>query len=371
MKKNIIYVSLLIMMFSLTTLYGSEVETVVGEDGIQELTIEDAIIQAQKRNKTLKTQKTNIEIAKVNTEAAKDYYYNSAWEVGYEEASANYSKAIVNKEYQVKNEDVMAEQIGFDIENRFDDILELEEKHELLSKNLLIQKQKVAHAMKKEELGLGSNVATKAEEIKLELQNKEKESLIQAIDIEYRKLNDAIGAEEERYNLIKENSYEPLEMERSLQGQISHAINSDLGIWLLEELAKTQKGTFTAPNPGPLGGAPTYTLYQQRKLSYEKDLNDIALNKEGKEEQIKQLYENIQALEIQHDKIIIDLEEAQRQYGIMKKRYELGMITALNLEEVELAVLQNELQLSSTIRQHNQLKIMFEKSYLGATQKGR
>ncbi len=175
-------------------------------------------------------------------------------------------------------------------------------------------------------------------------------------------MNDAIGGKEERYILVKENSYEPLDMKRSLQGQVSYAINNDIGLWLQEEMAESEKVAFTAP--GLDGYAPTYTLYQQRKLSYAQAMNNVSLTKEAKEEQIKQIYENIQALQIQHDKILIDLEEAQRQYEVMKKRYELGMITAMNLEELELGILQHKVQLSSTIRQHNQLKMLFEKSYL-------
>lgn len=366
MIKRIIYASFLIMLFSFATIYASETEPSVAADGIKELTIEDAIIQAQKRSKKLRAQKTTIELADVNTEAAKDYYYNQAWNFGYEQASAEYSKARTNKEYEQKNETLIAEQIAFDMESLFDDILELEEKQALLFENLTVQKQKASHAAKKEALGLGSAVARKTEQTKIEMQNKELESLTQALNAEYRKLNDAIGGEEERYNLIKENTYEPLDMKRSLQGHISYSVDSDLDIWLLEEITEADKIAFAGP--GPDGYAPTYTLYQQRKLNYQEAINKIALSKEGKEEQVKQIYENIIALEIQHDKILIDLEEAQRQYRIMEKRYELGMITGLNLQEAQLGILQNQVQLSSIVRQHNQLKILFEKSYLANPQ---
>lgn len=361
MRKKVIYITLLVMMFSLTIVHASETEGPVAGNGLQELKIEDAITKAQKRNKQLRVQGTNIELAQVRKDAAKEDYYN-AWDFGFEQASAQYSKATVNVEYERKNEKVIAEQVAFQIEAQFDDILELEEKHDLSYKNLNIQRQKVNHAMKKEELGIGSKVATKAEKTKLEIQNKDIEGLIQAIDTGYRKLNDAIGGKEERYILVKENSYEPLDMKRSLQGQVSYAINNDIGLWLQEEMAESEKVAFTAP--GLDGYAPTYTLYQQRKLSYAQAMNNVSLTKEAKEEQIKQIYENIQALQIQHDKILIDLEEAQRQYEVMKKRYELGMITAMNLEELELGILQHKVQLSSTSRQHNQLKMLFEKSYL-------
>lgn len=364
MKKNkMIYITLAMMMFSLTPIHASEPEAKVVEKGVQELTLEDAIIKAQKKSKKLRMQETNIESAKVNKEAAKEHY-NNAWDFGFEQASANYSKATANMAYEEKNEKVIAEQVAFEIETQFDDILELEEKYQLAYENMTIQTEKVKHAIKKEELGLGSKVATNAEKTKLALQKKDLESLIQAIDTGYRKLNDAIDEKEERYTLVKENIYEALDMKRSLEGQVSYAISSDIGLWLQEEVAELDKGSFTAP--GPDGYAPTYTLYQQRKLNYEQSQNNVSLSKDGKKEQIKQIYENIQALEIQHDKILIDLGEAQRQYGIMKTRYELGMITAMNLQELELAIIQNQVQLSSTIRQHNQLKMLFEKSYLGA-----
>ncbi|HHX62670.1 MAG TPA: TolC family protein [Epulopiscium sp.] len=362
MKKKTIYITLLIMLFSLTTIHANESKVTPVENGLKELRVEDAIIKAQQRSKKLRMQGTNVEYAKVNKEAAKENYYNS-WDIGFEQASASYSKATANETYERKNEEVIAEQVGYEIETQFDDILELEEKYQVGYANLNIQKQKLNHAIKKEELGVGSTIATKAEKTKLQVQNKDMEGLIQAIDTGYRKLNDAIGGKDERYILVKENIYAPLDMKRSLQGQVSHAINNDIGLWLQEEIAESDKTAFIAQ--GPDGGAPTYTLYQQRKLSYAQAINNVSLTKEGKEEQIKQIYENIQALEIQHDKIVIDLEEAQRQYNIMKKRYDLGMITLINLEELELGIIQNQAQLSSTIRTHNQLKMVFEKSYLG------
>lgn len=376
MKKiKMMNITLLMMMFSFTILHASEPAAPVLQasepavpiigDMVKRLKIEDAITQAQKKNKKLRMQETNIELAEVNTEGAKEHYYNS-WDFGFEKASADYAKAIANEEYERKNEDVIAEQLAYNINNQFDSILELEQKQRLVNENIKIQRQKVAHAIKKEQLGLGSQSSIKAERTKLEVQKKEIESLIQTIDVGYRKLNDAIDGKEERYHLIKENIYEPLNMERSLKGQISYAIDSDLGLWLQEEMAKTDEKTFTAP--GYDGYAPTYAVYQQRKLGYEKALNNVALSKEGKEEQIKQIYENILALEIQHAKLLVDLEETQRQYGIMKKRYELGMITSLNLEELKLAILQNQVQITSVTTQHNQLKILFEKSYLGVSQ---
>lgn len=362
MKKKTIYITLLIMLFSLTTIHANESKVTPVENGLKELRVEDAIITAQKRSNKLHRQGTSIELAKVNKEAAKENYYN-AWDMGYEQASASYSKAIAQETYETKNEEIMAEQVGYAIETQFDEILDLEEKYQVAYANLNLQKQKLNHAIKKEDLGIGSTAATKAEKTKLAGQNKDIESLLQTIDAAYRKLNEAIGGKDERYILVKENSYAPLDMKRSLQGQVSYAINNDIDLWLLEEVAKADKVAFIAP--GLDGGAPTYTVYQQRKLNNAQAENTVSLTKEGKEEQIKKIYENIQALEIQHDKIVIDLEEAQRQYNIMKKRYDLGMITLINLEELELGIIQNQAQLSSTIRTHNQLKMVFEKSYLG------
>ena len=352
MNGKSVYMVLLIMMCSFGTVYA---------DDLRELKVEDAIITAQKRNNKLRMQGTNIEFADVNKDAAREHYYNS-WDIGFEQASANYSKATANAEYERKNETRIQEQVAFDIETRFDEILELEEKYELALKGLSLQQEKVNHAMKKQQLGLGSEVTVKTEKMKMEAQNKEIDSIIQAIDAGYRKLNDAIGGKEERYRLIKENDYEPLDMKRSLQGQISYSIDKDIGIWLQEKIADADKVEFIAP--GPDGGAPTYSLYQQRKLSYAQAQNNITLSKEAKEEQIKQIYENIQALEIQHDKLVIDLEDIQRQKGVMQKRYDLGMVPYINLREIDLAIMQNKVQLNSIVRQHNQLKIIFNKSYL-------
>lgn len=337
-------------------------------DQVKELKIEDAILKAQQRNKRLRMQQSNIAYAEVDSEDAY-YNYQNSWDIGFENASAGYSQARINQDYEIKYEETIKEQIAYDIEGQFDNLLELEEKYELAQKGLNIQQQKVNHAVKKEQLGLGSKHDVETVKALLATQKKEIDSLLQSIDAGYRKLNDAIGGKDERYDLIKENIYEPLDMKRSLQGQVSYAIDSDLGIWKQEESAKNQKITLTAPVFDAFGSrAPTYAEYQKRKIGYEQGLSNVSLSKEGKEKQVKEIYENILALEIQYDRMLIEKEEMQRKYNIVAKQFELGMVTGLVLEETEQGISQIDTQINTIVRQHNQLKILFDKSYLAAGQ---
>lgn len=356
-KKIVVYISLFIMMFSVTGLQASELES-----GLTELTIEDAIEKAQRKDDRLKTHKIDLELAQANEKIARQQYLGVEWSYRPDEVSAAYTKATANRRYQIKNEVVIKDQIAYEIENQFDAILELEEQSELAASRAKVQKEKTNQVIRKEKLGLASTIEVEAEKATLEIGKQEIKTLAQSLDIEYRKLNDAIGGSEQRYNLIKGNTYEPLDMIGSLEGRVSHAIDSDLGLWLQEQVTDADKTTFLAP--GADGYAPTYELYQQRKVAYQKALNDVSLNKEGKKEQVKQIYENILMLELQHDKIVMEIEESKREYDIMKKRYELGMVTSLNLDQLELATLQKKIQLTSIIRQHNQLKEIFDKSYL-------
>lgn len=354
--------AMLVSLFAVTLGGGQGVFASEPPAEIEELKIEDAIIKAQKRNKRLRMQQVNIEYAKVDSEDA--YYdYQNAWDMGYEMANMQYSQARINKEYEIKYEDTIKEQIAYDIEGQFDNILELEEKYALGQKALEIQEAKVRHSIKREQLGLGSKNNIYTSKAELNAQKEEMKSINQSLDASYRKLNDAIGGDKEtRYKLIKENIYTPLDMKRSLEGQISHAINSDIALWMQEESVKTQELIFTAP--GKDGWAPSYGEYMKRKLGYEQGLHNISLSKEGKEKQVKEIYENILALEIQYERLLIEKEEVERKYGIVAKQLELGMTTSLVLEEVRQGIRQIETQENSIIRQHNQLKVLFEKSYL-------
>ena len=360
-----IYIAMLTILFSLALGVKPNVFALEPMNEIKQLKVEDAILKAQQRNKRLRMQQKEIDYAGADKEDAY-YNYQNSWDIGFEAASATYSQTIINQDYETKYEEVIKEQIAYDIEGQFDSLLELEEKYKLAQKGLHIQQQKLNHAIKKEQLGLASKNDLAAAKALLGTQKKEIDSLIQSIDAGYRKLNDAIGGKDERYNLIKENIYQPLDMKRSLQGQVSYAIDSDLEIWKQEESAKNQKILLTA---NTINGAPTYAEYQKRKIGYEQGLSNVSLSKEAKEKQVKEIYENIMALEIQYDRMLIEKEEMQRKYNIIEKQFELGMVTSLALEETEQGLVQINAQINTIIRQHNQLKVLFDKSYLAANQR--
>ena len=361
-KAKRMYTSMMMVLFSLTLVGAPNVFASEPANEIKELKIEEAITKAQQRNKRLRMQQQSIEYAEVSSEDAY-YNYQNSWDMGFEAASASYSQAQINEKYEVKYEETIKEQIAYDIEGQFDTILELEEQYKLAQSGLKIQQEKINQAVKKEQLGLGSKNAVITEKAVLQTQNKEIDSLMQSIDAGYRKLNDAIGGKDERYVLTKENSYEPFEMKRSLQGHISYSIDSDLALWKQEESAKAQEILLYAST---LNGAPTYTEFQKRKISYEQGLTNVSLSKEAKEKQVKEIYENILSLEIQYDRLLLEKDEMQRKYDVMEKQFELGLIVSLPLEELAQAIGKIDVQISSMTRQHNQLKVLFEKSYLAA-----
>lgn len=356
-----IYTTMMMVLFSLTLGVVPDVFATEPASEIKELKIEEAITKAQQRNRRLRMQQQNIEYAEVDSEDAY-YNYQNSWDIGFEKASVGYSQARVNEEYEIKYEETIREQIAYDIEGQFDAIIELEQQYELAQDGLKIQQKKISQAIKKEQLGLGSKNTVATERAILETQNKEMDSLVQSIDAGYRKLNDTIGGKDERYVLVKENIYTPFEMKKSLQGYVSHSIDSDLALWKQEESAKAQRVMLTAP--GNDGWAPTYTEYQKRKISYEQGLSNVSLSKEAKEKQVKEIYENILALEIQHDRLLLEKDEMQRKYEIMEKQFQLGLTVALPLEEMRQGLDKIEVQMNSITRQHNQLKVLFEKSYL-------
>lgn len=358
--KKITYLLIVMMLFSFSSVLASEV--VAGEDGIKTLTLEEATERAKKRSKQLKLQEKNVEFAKKDLEDA--YYgYKNTSEYAYEHANFNYAVKRAEKDYAKKVEPLWEEKIIYEIEAQFDAIIDAEEKYQLSQKQLKVQEQKNRNIVRKEQLGLTSKADIKADNASLDTHKQEIRNLSQTITAEYRKLNDKIGGKDQRYHLVKENIYAPVDQKRSLEGYISYAIDMNPNIWLQGEVAKLQEGIIGA-NAMDGSGAPTYTAYEKSKIQYDQGLISVSAIKETAEQGLRDLYQGILELEVQYEKALIGLDEIKRQSSILEKQYELGFIPLLTLEEARVGVIQTETQINSLIRQHNKLKTQFEKSYI-------
>lgn len=358
--RKVIYLLVIVMLFSISTVSASEAKVV--QDDVKTLTLEEAVGRAKQRNKQLKLQQKNIDFAKKDLEEAYDDYKNTS-EYAYEHANLNYSVKRAEKDYAQKAESLWEEKVTYDVEMQFDAIIDAEEKYDLAQKQLKMQEEKNRNTARKEQLGLASKADIKVNKVSLDTHRQEIKNLDQTITAEYRKLADKIGNKVQRYHLVKENIYTPVDQKRSLEAYISYAVDMNPSIWLQGEKAKLQEGIIGV-NAMDGSGAPTYTAYEKSKIQYEQALMGVSAVKETAELGLKDLYQAILELEIQYEKALISLEEIKRQSSILEKQYELGFIPLLTLEEARLDIIQNRTQINSLIRQHNKLKIQFEKSYI-------
>ncbi|MGN1350719.1 MAG: TolC family protein [Anaerovoracaceae bacterium] len=93
--------------------------------------------------------------------------------------------------------------------------------------------------------------------------------------------------------------------------------------------------------------------YKNAELSYEKSLRSIEEKKTAKEQSIRNAYDTLSRLDGQIEAAREALETAERSYASALKKYDLGLVSALSLQEAELSASSARQSLDSAIVSYN------------------
>ncbi len=355
---KIISVALCMSLFSTMAFAAEEKEL-----DIQSLDYETAVEMAIKNDSSLKKIADSIDVTLANRDAIFDGGVRPGSSTQLVVVSAQrlaYLSSIhsLDANYRISkiNEEVTKIGIEAAVKNSFSAIELNKSKLELLQKNYAVQKQLLTQGTLKNDVGLMSDKDLEDLKRQTEQMAEQIKQLEMNIDNAYIALNDLIGlGAEDRYEIVNNVEYAPLEMNMSIDTYVSRKLSTDQSLQMQQ--ISVENAEFSSKT---VSDSSTGTEHRTAELEAANTARDYKTAKEEKEKSIREAYIQIQQMESARKNLETDLAKAESDYEKAQVNYQVGNITQLALDQAELALdnVQNSL-LENTLN-HDLLLFTFD-----------
>lgn len=242
------------------------------------------------------------------------------------------------------------------VKNSFTTILLNQSKLDLLQKNYDLQKQLLAQANVKNQVGVMSKKDLEDLNRQTEQMAEQIKQLQMNIDNAYIALNDLIGAKpEDRYEIVNEVEYAPLEMTMSLEMYVNRKLSTDQSLQM-QQIA-VENAEFSAKT---ISLNTTGSQYRTTELEATNAARDYKNAKEDKEKSIREAYIQLQQLESVRKNLQTDLEKAKSDLEKAEVNFKVGNITKLTLDQAALALDSIENSFLENTLNHDLLMFTFD-----------
>ncbi|MCI9354948.1 MAG: TolC family protein [Firmicutes bacterium] len=253
-------------------------------------------------------------------------------------------------------EDVTKIGIQAAVKNSFTTILLNQSKLDLLQKNYNLQKQLLAQANVKNQVGVMSNKDLEDLNRQTQQMAEQIKQLQMNIDNAYIALNDLIGTNpEDRYEIVNEVEYTPLEMTMSLEMYINRKLSTDQSLQMQQ--IGVENAEFAAKT---ISLGTTGSQYRTTELEATNAARDYKNAKEDKEKSIREAYIQLQQLESVRKNLQTDLEKAKSDLEKAEVNFKVGNITKLTLDQATLALESIENSFLENTLNHDLLMFTFD-----------
>ena len=253
-------------------------------------------------------------------------------------------------------EDVTKIGIQAAVKNSFTTILLNQSKLDLLQKNYNLQKQLLAQANVKNQVGVMSNKDLEDLNRQTQQMAEQIKQLQMNIDNAYIALNDLIGTNpEDRYEIVNEVEYTPLEMTMSLEMYINRKLSTDQSLQMQQ--IGVENAEFAAKT---ISLGTTGSQYRTTELEATNAARDYKNAKEDKEKSIRDAYIQLQQLESVRKNLQTDLEKAKSDLEKAEVNFKVGNITKLTLDQATLALESIENSFLENTLNHDLLMFTFD-----------
>ena len=253
-------------------------------------------------------------------------------------------------------EDVTKIGIRAAVKNSFSTITLNQSKLELLKKNYDLQRQLLAQATLKNQVGMMSKKDLQDLDRQTQQMAEQIRQLQMSIDNAYIALNDLIGvAPEDRYEIINDVEYTPLEMNMSIDMYVSRKLSTDQS--LQTQQIAVENAEFSAKT---ISLGTTGSEHRTSELEATNTARDYKNAKESKEKSIREAYIQLQQLESMRKNLLTDLEKAKSDLEKVTVNYNVGNVTEITLKQAGLAVDSIENSLLENTLNHDLLMFTFD-----------
>lgn len=251
--------------------------------------------------------------------------------------------------------------IKYQVKSSFDSIQNFKKDIELQNKSLETAKLQLDITKQKANLGLESDYNRTKGEQDYDKQQKQLEALKKSLDTEYIKLNRLMGIDEKEAPILDYTvEFNPIDInETKLNSYIERVLVDDPSIILKGEAVKQAEYSLQLYSYG--SGSESYEI-RKSKLNQAKLEETQAKN--NLRDKIRTAYNKIKQSEEQYEIETLALNQAKKQYDIIKTKYNLGMAIEINLKQAELDILSAQVSREKTVVQHAQLIYLFNNPYL-------
>lgn len=253
-------------------------------------------------------------------------------------------------------EDVTKIGIRAAVKNSFSTITLNQSKLELLKKNYDLQRQLLAQATLKNQVGMMSKKDLQDLDRQTQQMAEQIRQLQMSIDNAYIALNDLIGvAPEDRYEIINDVEYTPLEMNMSIDMYVSRKLSTDQSLQMQQIAVENAEFSAKTISLGTTGSE-----HRTSELEATNTARDYKNAKESKEKSIREAYIQLQQLESMRKNLLTDLEKAKSDLEKVTVNYNVGNVTEITLKQAGLAVDSIENSLLENTLNHDLLMFTFD-----------
>lgn len=253
-------------------------------------------------------------------------------------------------------EDVTKIGIRAAVKNSFSTITLNQSKLELLKKNYDLQRQLLAQATLKNQVGMMSKKDLEDLNRQTQQMAEQIRQLQMSIDNAYIALNDLIGvAPEDRYEIINDVEYTPLEMNMSIDMYVSRKLSTDQSLQMQQIAVENAEFSAKTISLGTTGSE-----HRTSELEATNTARDYKNAKESKEKSIREAYIQLQQLESMRKNLETDLEKAKSDLEKVTVNYSVGNVTEITLKQASLAVDSIENSLLENTLNHDLLMFTFD-----------
>lgn len=341
-----------------------EEEIALEEEQSTALTYEEALERALKKSYNQKSLMETIDqFEEIRKQAADNVRYIPVGGQGDSAAIMalfNLKSTEINLQMTKKQEETLKDVLAFNVRSEYDDIVKKIKEIELQEKMIENTERQLNQLSQKSMLGTASNYEYQVQLNKYNEEKQKKAILEQELEDNYLKLNTTMGVDRaERYDVVLEREIEWLEETVNVDTHARRMQTQHPSVWNQEQQIRINELDLELHvfNAGQ-------TPYQAKQSEVRKSQIELSSLKENIEQAVKTTYNQMKQMESQYELMEIALEKAEKDLNIVRLRYDIGMVVALDVQQAELAITNIKNQMETMLISYEQLKMMFEKPWL-------
>lgn len=327
------------------------------------LTIQQAVDMALANSKSLKLNDYSIESAEISLDKASDkmggFTPSGAQDEEVIQAFTSLMSANINWSMARKTKDVSEDKLVYTVFKDYTAVLQAVEGLDCAKQTLTNAQWQIMVDRLSHQVGITSAYQLEQDELQYKSAQNAYTAAQIGLENSYHSLNETIGLQPgDRPIMVEQPAYSKLVVD-NVEAYAHRITEASPSIWLADQnidIAKMQMDLSSVTNTS--GSA-----YRSNEIAIDKAEISASSARDSMEQAIRTLYNSIISLEESYTLQQSALQNAESAHVVSKLKYALGMANKAELQAAELNVANAKKSLNSTVYQHEQLKLAFEKPW--------